>query len=70
MKTTSKKPSRRTYLYAAVAYYGFSKEDCIPVGWYFGSTSIAAAVRKANRIGLGGRDIMTARAADRILNRA
>jgi hypothetical protein len=69
MKTTSKKPARRTYLYAAVAYYGFSKDDCMPVAWTFRSTSIAAAKRKANRIGLGGRDVMTMRSADKILNR-
>lgn len=70
MKTTSKKPAPRTYTYAAVAYFGFSMDDCIPVAWTFRSTSIAAARRKANRIGHGGRDVMTLRAADRILNRA
>jgi hypothetical protein len=70
MKTTTKKPAPRTYTYAAVAYYGFSKDDCIPVAWAFRSTSISAAKRKASRLGLGGRDVMTARAADRILNRA
>jgi hypothetical protein len=66
MKTTTKKPAPRTYLYAAVAYYGRSIDDGIPVAWTFRSTSISAAKRKANRIGLGGRDIMTARAADRL----
>lgn len=70
MKTTTKKLARRSYLYAAVAYYGFSTDDCIPVAWTFQSTSLSAAKRKANRIGLGGREVMTARAADRILNRA
>lgn len=70
MKTTTKKPARRSYLYAAVAYYGFSKDDCIPVAWTFRSASLAGAKRKANRIGLGGREVMTVRAADKILNRA
>ena len=70
MKNTTKKPAPRTYLYAAMAYYGFSIEDSMPVAWTFRSTSISAAKRKANRIGLGGRDVMTARAADKILNRA
>jgi hypothetical protein len=70
MKTTTKKPAQRNYLYAAVAYYGSSTDDCIPVAWTFRSTSLAAAQRKANRIGLGGREVMTARAAAGILNRA
>lgn len=70
MKNTNTKPARRTYLYAAVAYYGLGGEASLPVAWTFRSTSIAAAKRKAVRIGLGGRQVMTVRAADRILNSA
>jgi hypothetical protein len=70
MKTTTKKPAPRTYIYAVVAYYGRSIEDGIPAAWTFRSTSIAAAKRKATRMGLGGRAVMTVASARKILNRA
>ena len=70
MKTTTKKPTPRTYTYAVVTYYGRSIDDGIPVAWTFRSTSISAAKRKASRMGLGGRAVMTAAAARKILNRA
>ena len=69
MKTTTKKPARQ-YVYSVVAYFGRSIEDGLPVAWSFRSTSIASAKRKARRLGLGGRQVMTARAARKILDAA
>ena len=66
MKT--KPAPRRQYVYSVVAYFGFSMEGAIPMMWTFHSTSIAAAKRKARRLGMGGRQVMTARAAQKILN--
>ena len=65
MKTTTKKPAPRTHIYSVVTYYGRSI-----AAWSFRSTSISAAKRKANLMGLGGRAVMTAAAARKILNRA
>jgi len=65
MKNTT---PRRQYAYSIVAYFGRSVEDGIPIAWSFQSTSIAAAKRKARRLGMGGRQVMTARAAQKILN--
>ena len=62
MKNTSS--ARRNYSYAIVAYFG----PGVPIAWTFQSTSIAAAQRKARRLGMGGRQVMTDRAAQKILD--
>jgi hypothetical protein len=65
MKT---KTTPRRYAYSVVSYFGRSMEDAMPIALTFHSTSLAAAKRKARRLGMGGRQVMTARAAQKILN--
>ena len=65
MKT---KPTPRHYAYSVVSYFGRSMEDAMPIALTFYSTSLAAAKRKARRLGMSGRQVMTARAAQKILD--
>jgi hypothetical protein len=59
MKT---KTTPRRYAYSVVSYFGRSM-----VALTFYSTSLAAAKRKARRLGMGDRQVMTARAAQMLL---
>ena len=65
MKTTT---PRRLYTYSVVAYFGHSMRDAIPAAWSFRATSLADAKRKARRMGHGDRQVMTDRAAQKILD--
>jgi len=68
MKT--KTTRRRLYSYSVVAYFQSSSEvggPLTPMAWPFPSTSIAAARRKAGRLGFDVRRVMTSRAAAKIL---
>jgi len=62
-RTMKTKTTPRRYAYSVVSYFGRSM---IALNFY--STSLAEAKRHARRLGMGDRQVMTAREAQKILN--